>query len=247
MFVVYGGGNLPTDSAVKGNSNSNHPGMQNSNASPDPCRQESWTSLVLQERVSVVSKGTFLECMWKAVGCHGRHSHSGQVWVVRSWLSLARLQSAVDLCLILIGLLLATLILIVVSPSMLSCSMLGSGSSSAAECCTLKRTFLPNPHQTYPAVGSSVVLVSTGLVSICQMWDGLWKAPVIFPNLAEEFSLSYSIHGNGLFMHFCDLNHQVTWMQQGKKQQHQRAKVKFMLMKIQNIRVLRFSKLMIMF
>jgi len=36
-------------------------------------------------------------------------------------------------------------------------------------------------------------------------------------------------------------------MQQGKKQQHQRAKVKFMLMKIQNIRVLRFSKLMIMF
>jgi len=37
-------------------------------------------------------------------------------------------------------------------------------------------------------------------------------------------------------------------MQQEKKQQHQRAKVKFMLMKIQhNIRVLRFSKLMIMF
>jgi len=36
-------------------------------------------------------------------------------------------------------------------------------------------------------------------------------------------------------------------MQQEKKQQHQRTKIKFMLKKIQNIRVLRFSKLMIVF
>jgi len=36
-------------------------------------------------------------------------------------------------------------------------------------------------------------------------------------------------------------------MQQEKKQQYQRAKIKFMLMKIQNIRVLRFTKLMIVF
>jgi len=36
----------------------------------------------------------------------------------------------------------------------------------------------------------------------------------------------------GLFIHFCGSNHEVTRMQQEKKKQHQRAKVKFMLMKI---------------
>jgi len=36
-------------------------------------------------------------------------------------------------------------------------------------------------------------------------------------------------------------------MHQREKQQHQRAEVNFMLMKIQNIRDSRFSKLMIMF
>jgi len=40
-------------------------------------------------------------------------------------------------------------------------------------------------------------------------------------------------------MHFCDSNHEVTRMQQEKKQQHQRA-----FMKLQNTRDSRFSKLM---
>jgi len=37
-------------------------------------------------------------------------------------------------------------------------------------------------------------------------------------------------------MRFCDSNHEVTAKQAREKQQHQKAKIKFMLMKIQNIR-----------
>jgi len=48
-------------------------------------------------------------------------------------------------------------------------------------------------------------------------------------------------------MHFCDSNHEVTRMQQEEKQQHQRAEINFMLLKIQNIKVLRFSIFMIVF
>jgi len=38
-------------------------------------------------------------------------------------------------------------------------------------------------------------------------------------------------YGNGLFIRFCDSNHEVTRMQQEKEQQHQRATIKFLLMK----------------
>ena len=40
---------------------------------------------------------------------------------------------------------------------------------------------------------------------------------------------------DSLFMHFCDSNQEVARMQQEKQQQHQRAKINFMLIKIQNI------------
>jgi len=48
-------------------------------------------------------------------------------------------------------------------------------------------------------------------------------------------------------MHFCDSDHEVTRMQQKKKQPHQRPEINFMLMKIQNMRDSRFRKLMIVF
>jgi len=54
------------------------------------------------------------------------------------------------------------------------------------------------------------------------------------------------LNGNGLLMHFCDLNRKVTRMQQEKKQQHHRSEIIFML-KTQNVRDSRFRKLMIVF
>jgi len=41
-----------------------------------------------------------------------------------------------------------------------------------------------------------------------------------------------NINGNGLFMHLCDSNHEIAQMQQEEKQQHQRAEIDFMLMKM---------------
>jgi len=47
------------------------------------------------------------------------------------------------------------------------------------------------------------------------------------------FFISFHGNGHGLFMHFCDTNHEVTRMQQEEKQQHQRAENNFMLIIIQ--------------
>jgi len=38
--------------------------------------------------------------------------------------------------------------------------------------------------------------------------------------------------GNGLFMHFCDSNHEITQMQQEEKEYHQGAEINCMLIKI---------------
>jgi len=40
-------------------------------------------------------------------------------------------------------------------------------------------------------------------------------------------------NGNALFMHFCNSNHKSTMNTASKKQQHQRAEINFMLMRIQ--------------
>jgi len=40
------------------------------------------------------------------------------------------------------------------------------------------------------------------------------------------------LNGNGFFMHICDSTHEVTRMQQEEKQQHHRAEINFMLMRI---------------
>jgi len=39
-------------------------------------------------------------------------------------------------------------------------------------------------------------------------------------------------YSSGLFMHFCASNHEVTRMQQEEKQQHPKAEINFMLMKM---------------
>jgi len=49
--------------------------------------------------------------------------------------------------------------------------------------------------------------------------------------------------GYDVFMHFCDSDQDVTRMQQEKKTTTPKSNFKFMLMKIQKIEVLRFSKL----
>ena len=41
-----------------------------------------------------------------------------------------------------------------------------------------------------------------------------------FLSLAQIDNLHQELNGNSLFMHFCDLNHEVTRMQQEKQQQH---------------------------
>jgi len=56
-----------------------------------------------------------------------------------------------------------------------------------------------------------------------------------------------SNYWQAMVMAYSCSNHEVPRMQQEKKQQHQRAKIRFVLMKIQNIRVLKFSKLMVAF
>jgi len=61
------------------------------------------------------------------------------------------------------------------------------------------------------------------------------------------FTEDLLLFGNGLFMHFSDSNHEVTQMQQEEKQQHQRAEINFILMRIQNLKTFRFHKLMIVF
>jgi len=38
-------------------------------------------------------------------------------------------------------------------------------------------------------------------------------------------------NGSGLFMHFCESNHEMTQMQQEEKEQHQRAGINCMLMR----------------
>jgi len=45
-------------------------------------------------------------------------------------------------------------------------------------------------------------------------------------------TLHGNVKGNGLFMHFCDSTHDITQMQHEEKQQHQRAGINFMLMRI---------------
>ena len=50
-----------------------------------------------------------------------------------------------------------------------------------------------------------------------------------------------NVYGNGLFMHVCRSNHEVTLMQQQKKQAHQRAEFNFVLIKCKTLQTLRLA------
>jgi len=61
----------------------------------------------------------------------------------------------------------------------------------------------------------------------------------------EKFKLLKNEDGDGLFMHFCDSNHNVARMQQRKN--NITPEIKFILMKILKNKNLKVNKLMIVF
>jgi len=68
----------------EGKNDSNQP-CESSKASPGRCRQESWASMAIWERVGVVTAGTFLEHVCRLSWPTSAKTRSGLVPTLRRW------------------------------------------------------------------------------------------------------------------------------------------------------------------